>query len=171
MKREDLEKLGLEKAVVDKIMDYHGDSIEVTKKELQTTKDALVSKTRELDTVTKANKEFQNSIKKYEGIDVDKLNIDIKKLNDENEEMKAKHAEELAAKDKAYAIDKLFADKPLASELARKAAIVDFTEKNLTFDKGVFYGAEGYFKALKESDPAACYNLAKILMVAKQDAH
>jgi hypothetical protein len=71
MQRKFLEDLGLEKSVVDKILNENGADIEKAKSRLETERDNYKS---QLETA-------QTALKKFEGVNVDELKGEIEKLN------------------------------------------------------------------------------------------
>lgn len=71
MQRKFLEDLGLEKAVIDKILDENGSDIEKAKSRLETEMDNYKS---QLETA-------QTALKEFEGVDVENLKSEIAKLN------------------------------------------------------------------------------------------
>lgn len=73
MERKFLEGLGLEKETIDKIMTENG-------KDIETHKAAVTAKETELTTANDALKALQETVKKYDGKDPDKLENDIKAL-------------------------------------------------------------------------------------------
>jgi hypothetical protein len=73
MERKFLEDLGLEKDAIDKIMSENGKDIETEKAKV----------TAETDKLTKANEtitQLQDTVKKFDGVDVDKLKGDLTAL-------------------------------------------------------------------------------------------
>lgn len=74
MKREDITALGIEdKDVLDKIMALHGADIEKHK-------NATTAKDTELATANETIKQLQDTVKKFDGVDVTKLNQQITDL-------------------------------------------------------------------------------------------
>lgn len=73
MERKFLEGLGLEKDAIDKIMAENG-------KDIETHKAAVTAKDAELTTTNDALKALQETVKKYDGKDPDKLENDLKAL-------------------------------------------------------------------------------------------
>lgn len=71
MQRKFLEDLGLEKSIVDKILNENGADIEKAKSRLETERDNYKS---QLETA-------QTALKKFEGVNVDELKGEIEKLN------------------------------------------------------------------------------------------
>lgn len=73
-----------------------------------------------------------------------KYDTDTKALEKQMEDLRMDHA-----------VEKFFAPISFASELARKAAISEFREKNFKLEGDKFQGGEEFIASLKKSDPAA----------------
>lgn len=71
MQRKFLEGLGLEKSIIDKILNENGTDIEKVKERLETERDNYKS---QLETA-------QTALKKFEGVNVEELKGEIEKLN------------------------------------------------------------------------------------------
>lgn len=71
MQRKFLEGLGLEKSIIDKILNENGTDIEKAKERLETERDNYKS---QLETA-------QTALKKFEGVNVEELKGEIEKLN------------------------------------------------------------------------------------------
>lgn len=140
MKREDLQKIeGLSKEQIDSIMNLHQADVTTWNKKIDDQK-AIV---KERDTTIT---ELTETVKKFDGVDVAKLQQDVK-------DWEAKYNKDLANKDKEFAKTLLFNDYSFSSDLVKKAAMQAFDEKGLAFENGKFLGADDFFKGLKESDP------------------
>ncbi len=70
MKREDLEKLGLTKEQIDTIMAENGKDIEAEKAK-------AAAKEGEISTANETIKTLQDTVKKFDGVDVEKLKNDL----------------------------------------------------------------------------------------------
>ena len=89
-----------------------------------------------------------DTVKKFDGVDVSKLQQSIK-------DWESKYNKDLAAKNREYAKKLYFNGIKFASNLAKNAAMAEFDKKNLTFEDGKFLGADDFIKGLRESDPSA----------------
>lgn len=93
MKREFLEELKLEKETIDKIMAENGKDIEAEKSKFTT-------KETELATANKTIKDLQDTVKKFDGVDVEKLKTDVSnwedKYNKDTAQIKLDSALEMA---------------------------------------------------------------------------
>ena len=140
MKREDLQKIeGLSKEQIDSIMNLHQADVTTWNKKIDDQKEIV----KERDTTIT---ELTETVKKFDGVDVAKLQQDVK-------DGETKYNTDLANKDKEFAKTLLFNGYKFSSELVKKAAMQAFDEKGLAFENGKCLGADDFFKGLKESDP------------------
>lgn len=86
MQRKFLEDLGLEKEVVDKIMDENGSDLEKTKAKLEAERDNYKSQL----------KTAQNALKEFEGVDVKDLQEKINTLNDDLKRKDTEYTQKIA---------------------------------------------------------------------------
>ena len=92
MKREDLEKLGLTKEQIDSVCDLNNKDMKPVKDDLQKAQDDLKVAQEKLTTAEEA-------VKKFDGVDLEKQNQQIKDLQDALKKKEEEHAAELAARD------------------------------------------------------------------------
>ena len=92
MKREDLEKLGLTKEQIDSVCDLNNKDMKPVKDDLQKAQDDLKVAQEKLTTAEEA-------VKKFDGVDLEKQNQQIKDLQDALKKKEDEHAAELAARD------------------------------------------------------------------------
>lgn len=137
MKREDLEGLGLEKSVIDKIMGFHGATVNEIKNQLATTETERDSAKKQLD---EANA-------KLEGYDPE--------WKTKAEQMKAEAEQELNAKMVELASERAVQGLQFSSLSAKKAFINDLTKKNLQLEDGKFLGFDDFVKSYQTTDPDA----------------
>ncbi len=142
MKREDLQKIeGLTKEQIDAIMGLH--QVDVTAWNAKIDEQKGIVKERDATIV-----DLTDKVKKFDGVDVTKLQNDLK-------EWQTKYDEGLTAKDREFAQELLFRNYEFSSDMAKKAAMMEFNSKELKFENGKFIGADDFFKDLKEKDPGA----------------
>lgn len=93
MKREYLKELGLADDVIDKIMAENG-------KDIESEKTKIIAKETELTTANKTIKDLQDAVKKFDGVDVEKLKKDAAdwetKYNADTAQIKLDSALEMA---------------------------------------------------------------------------
>lgn len=137
MKRTELNKLGLEKQTIDKILYLHQRDTEAHKKvlvkkekEIIEVKDNLCIANDKINTLSKIVKQFEN--------------IDIEELM-----QRAINIE------KKYIIKELFNNQIFTSKLAKRAAIEEFLKQEPEFKDGHFLGVEEFFINLRKEDPDA----------------
>ena len=92
MKREDLEKLGLTKEQIDSVCDLNNKDMKPVKDDLKKAQDDLKVAQEKLTTAEEA-------VKKFDGVDLEKQNQQIKDLQDALKKKEEEHAAELAARD------------------------------------------------------------------------
>lgn len=88
MKRKDLEDLGLEKEIIDKIMDLNGDSINDLKGQ-------VINISKERDDLKNQVDTLNNSIEELKKVDPAKLNETIETLQKTQKELEETHKKEL----------------------------------------------------------------------------
>lgn len=86
--------------------------------------------------------DLQQEAKKYEGVDVEKLQKDLQDATNA-----------LSKKDRDYAVKDYLNGFKFSSSLAKKAATAEFEAQNFELKDGVFVGADEYMKKLQEEDP------------------
>lgn len=152
MKRKEVEDLlkdvdeSQRKAVVDSIMNLHQTDVEENKK-IVDAKDVEIGEKQ-----TKIM-ELTDTVKKFDGVDVEKLKNDV-------ETWETKYNTDLAKKDEEFAMKELFSQKTFSSNSAKTGAMAKFNELGLKFDKEskTFLGANDFFKTLETEDPGSFKN-------------
>jgi hypothetical protein len=135
MERKFLEDLGLEKDVIDKIMAENGKDIEAEKAKIKV----------ETEKLTKANetiKTLQETVKKFDGVDVEKLKKDLA-------DAETKYNTELSAAKLNYALEARLAKEGAVNSKAVKA-LLDISKISLDGDNLI--GIDEQLKALKENE-------------------
>lgn len=92
MKREDLEKLGLNKEQVDAVCDMHHEEMRLVKEELQNAQDDLKIAQEKVKTTEEA-------LKKFDGIDAEALEKQIENLKEDLDRKEKEYMSELADRD------------------------------------------------------------------------
>lgn len=148
MERKFLEDLGLEKDVIDKVLDEHSSDIGKHKKQIgaiETERDGLKEQ------LEKANK----AIADMDGLDAEGLKRAAaeweQKHKDDTESLKA----EIAKNNYTHAAEALSLKETFTSEAARKAFVSDLIAKSLPLEDGKFTGYDDFKKTYIESDPGA----------------
>jgi hypothetical protein len=136
MERKFLEDLGLEKEAIDKIMAENGKDVETQKAKTTTAENGLT-------TANKTIKDLQETVKKFDGVDVEKLKKDVadweQKYNTDTAQMKLDNALEMA----------------LINGKAKntKAVKALLTMDNIKLDGDKLLGLEEQLTELKKNDP------------------
>jgi len=110
-----------------------------------------VSKSKYDDDIKAKNDEIKGlaeTVKNFDGLDVAKLQQDVK-------DWEKKYNTDMAAKDKDFAKQMYFSGIGFTSNLARSAAIAEFDKKDLEFKDGKFIGADDFIEELKKENPTA----------------
>ena len=142
MKRADLEALGLEKDVVDKVIDLHGADIEDKKAEIEKLNGIIKEKE---DTITKLG----DDLKAGEG-DAETIKKLQKQVDDYKEaEKQRKEAEDKAAADKTLTdnILEVFGDKEFVNEFT-KTSLINQIKEDLGKDENKGKGIKDIFEGL-----------------------
>lgn len=135
MERKFLEDLGLEKDAIDKIMAENGKDIESEKAKI----------TAETEKLTKANetiKTLQDTVKKFDGVDVEKLKQDLA-------DAETKYTAELSATKLNYALEARLAKEGAVNSKAVKALL---DSSKISLDGDNLIGVDEQLKVLKESE-------------------
>ena len=148
MKRKFLEDLGLEKEVIDKILDENSADIGKEKKLIE---DAQ----KERDDIQARLDDVQTKLTEFEGVDVTQLKEEIGNLKQDLENKDVAHKEEMAAKDYGYAITSAVEGVKFSSAAAKKAFVSDLKEKGLKFENDALLGFDDYVNECKKADPGA----------------
>lgn len=148
MERKFLEGLGLEKEVIDQILDQNSAEIGKHKKAVEAAETERDGLKTQLDEANKA-------IKGFEGLDVEGIKAKAEewetKYNTDTQALK----DQLAAKEYEYSVNGAVTGLKFTSESARKAFVADLTAKKLPVQDGMLLGMEDFVKAYQETDPAA----------------
>lgn len=124
-----------------------------------------VSKSKYDDDIKAKNEELKTlttKVKAFDGVDVAKLQDDVKGWE-------RKYNEDMASKDKDFAKQLYFSQIQFTSNLARSAAIAEFDKKNLEFKDGKFIGADDFIEELKKENPTAFVQETKAKEEGKPD--
>lgn len=135
MKREFLKELGLEDAVIDKIMDENGKDIEKHKGEADTAKTSATQLKTQLED---ANKQ----IEAFKGMDIDGIKAAADDYKAKYEESEKKHAAELAKIARTSAAEKFVDTLKPKDALSKKAILAEFESKDFKLENDSFIGAK-----------------------------
>lgn len=148
MERKFLEGLGLEKEVIDQILDQNSADIGKQKK-------AAEAAETERDTLKTQLDEANKAIKSFEGLDVEGIKAKAAEWEEKYNTDTQKLRDELTEKEYGYTLNGAAAGLKFSSESARRAFVADLMAKKLPLQDGKLLGFEDIVKTYKEKDPAA----------------
>lgn len=137
MKREDLEKLGHDKAQIDEILALYGKSVNSLKETITLTE-------QERDT---AKSQLEATNKKLEGYDPE--------WKQKAEEAQTDAQRKIQETMTELASERAVMGLTFSSNSAKKAFVNDLKAQGLKLDEGKFLGFDDYVSKYKESDPKA----------------
>ena len=144
MTRPQLEKLGLEKETIDSIMVLHGANVEKSKTDVEALNETIKAKD---EAIAKANE----TIKSFEGVNVEDLNKKIKDYEVQTGELQVKHDQEI----KDFRLKTAIKEKIIISKAKNADDIMklyDHTGVSLD-EKGNLIGFDDTFKPFQEARP------------------
>lgn len=152
MKRDFLEGLGLEKNVVDKILDENSRDIGREKQKADQAKEDLAAAQKNLADRDKDIDELRKS-----SGDVDGIRKQLEELQGKYTKETDQYKAQLADRDYSDAITKVIGDKGIkfSSKAAERAYIADLKAKHLELKDGVLTGFDEWHKAQMDADPSA----------------
>lgn len=139
MKREDVSKIipGITPEQLDSIMNLHGADVTAKVNEISTLKAEKTALEGQLSTANG----------KLEGYDPE--------WKTKAEQAKKDAADQVAALEKGYALERKTAGLKFSSESARKAFLADAKAQNFAMKDGEILGFDDYVKTFKSADPSA----------------
>lgn len=151
MERKFLEELGLEKTVIDKILDVNSSDIGSTKKtlsdKLKTAEDARDGLQGQLDTANEA-------LKGFEGIDPANIQAELKKAQDALKDAEKQHSADLAKRDSRAETEKLLSSHKFINDITREH-YVNAVETALDDPANKGKSRDDIFKTLTQEDEKA----------------
>ena len=147
MKTEDLTALGLNEEQVDKVFALHGKAINAQK---QKTTAAETERDNYKTQLEAAN----DTLKKFEGIDPDKIQGELQTYRQRAEDAEKDYAKKILKRDQTDWLKEKLDEYGVASPYARKQLIAEITDEanGLKWKDGSFMGLDDYMKAAKEKD-------------------
>lgn len=164
MKTEELTALGLTEEQTAQVLAIHGKDIEKHKKQIATLEGERDSFKSQFETADEA-------LKKFEGIDPEKIQGEVQTYKSQLEEAQRDFARQLTQRDQRDWISEQLDKYGVKSPYARKQLITDCMSENagLTWKDGSFYGFDDFMKAAKEKD-ASLYLTAEEKEAAEKEA-
>lgn len=164
MKTEELTALGLTEEQVKAVFSLNGKDIEKQKKiaaDLETERDNYKSQFEAADA----------ALKKFDGIDPEKIQGEIQSYKDQLETQRKGYEKQLSQRDQKDWIEKKLNEYGVSSPFARKQLISDCMadETGLTWKDGKYLGFDDYMKSAKEQDKNL-YQTAEEKAAAEKEA-
>lgn len=155
MKTEELTALGLTDEQATQVLAINGKDIEKHKQRITTLEGERDNFKAQFETADAA-------LKKFEGIDPQKLQDEIQTYKTQAEETKKSYEKKLTQRDQKDWINKKLDEYGVSSPFARKQLTTDCMseESGLTWKDGAFFGFDDFMKAAKEQD-AGLYQTAE----------
>lgn len=155
MKTEELTALGLTDEQATQVLAINGKDIEKHKQRITTLEGERDNFKAQFETADAA-------LKKFEGIDPQKLQDEIQTYKTQAEETKKSYEKKLTQRDQRDWINKKLDEYGVSSPFARKQLTTDCMseESGLTWKDGAFFGFDDFMKAAKEQD-AGLYQTAE----------
>ncbi len=153
MERSFLKGLGLEKDIIDKIMNENGKDIEAEKSKITQLQTQLDTANKTIDTANKTIKERDTQLEtlKNSPDNPETLKQQIQKLQDDNKAAKEAHEKEIKELKVSTALEKALSDAKAKNAKAVKA-LLDLGDDVELADDGTIKGLDDKIKGLKKSD-------------------
>lgn len=146
LKDKDGNKVELSKETIDSIMAEHGKTLNALKGE-------LILEQGKVATLTKNNEEMQISVKALDGIDVEKLQSEIKTLNGKIAANEDAYKDDLKKITSQHAYDSALSDAlRKAKSKNPKAVKAMLDQEKIKLEGATLLGLDDQLKAIKESD-------------------
>lgn len=164
MKTEDLTALGLTEEQVDKVFALHGKAINAQKQKTTAAEAERDNYKTQLDAAN-------DTLKKFEGIDPDKIQGEIQTYRQRAEDAEKDYNKKILKRDQTDWLKEKLDDYGVASPYARKQLIAEITDEDngLKWKDGAFMGLDDFMKAAKEKD-ANLYQTAEEKEAAEKAA-
>lgn len=153
MKREDLEKLGLNEEQINGVMKLKSS----TMNEIDSLNNKVTQLTTDKDNLQKQLKDANNEIQSYKDMDIDSIKKSADDWKTKYEEMEANQKAEKEKSIRDERTNAFFNDVKFASESAKAGVIAEFNKKDFKYDEESkkFLGASEWLNELKDKDSGA----------------
>ena len=151
MKRKFLEDLGLEKEVIDKIMDENGADIEKQKKATEKVNQYLEKYKAENEGLKTQLNEANTQIQSFKEMDIDGIKASAEEWRTKYETDTKALNEKIAAKDYDYAIKDFMSNYKFIDDDVKETVINKFKAKEFKLEEGKFLGGDDFMKEYKEN--------------------
>ena len=153
MKREDLEKLGLNEEQINGVMKLKSS----TMNEIDSLNEKITRLTTDKENLQNQLKDANNEIQSFKDMDIDSIKKSADDWKTKYEEMEANQQAEKEKSIRDERTNAFFNDVKFASESAKAGVISQFNEKGFKYDEESkkFLGASEWLNDLKEKDSGA----------------
>lgn len=153
MKREDLEKLGLNEEQINGVMKLKSS----TMNEIDSLNNKVNQLTTDKENLQKQLKDANSEIQSYKDMDIDSIKKSANDWKTKYEEMEANQKAEKEKSIRDERTNAFFNDVKFASESAKAGVIAEFNKKDFKYDEESkkFLGASEWLNELKDKDSGA----------------
>lgn len=147
MKTEDLIALGLTEEQANKVFAMHGKALNAEKQKVTAAEEERDNYKTQLDTAN-------DTLKKFEGIDPEKIKDEIQTYKNQAEEAQKDYDRKITQRDQRDWITQKLDEYGVSSPYARKQLMAECMaeEGGLPWKKGAFLGFDDFMKSAKEKD-------------------
>lgn len=153
MKREDLEKLGLNEEQINGVMKLKSSNMN----EIDSLNEKITQLTTDKENLQNKLKDANNEIQSYKDMDIDSIKKSADDWKTKYEEMEANQKAEKEKSIRDERTNAFFNDVKFASESAKAGVIAEFNKKDFKYDEDSkkFLGASEWLNDLKDKDSGA----------------
>ena len=148
MERKFLVALGLEKEVIDKVLDQHSREIGRQKTAAESAKEEATALKAQLEEAT-------GKIEEFRSLDVDGIRKSADEWKSKYEAETEALRKQLEDKEYSYTLKEAVAGLRFSSESAKRTFVADLTEKRPPINDGKLLGLDDFVKEYRERDPGA----------------
>ena len=148
MKTEDLQTIGLDEEQIKKVFELNGKDVKVEQKKTERAE-------AERDTWKERAEKAEETLKGFDGVDVDKLNADIAEWKKKAEQAEQDYKDQLYQRDFNDALNAALSEIKFTSEAAKRAIAAEILESGLTLKDGKILGLNDLIAQIKEKDASA----------------
>lgn len=161
MKRDFLKGLGIADEIIEQIMAEHGKTVTAAKGDADAQKQLIAARDTEIEGLKSQIAQRDADIKALQNGANDAAAVKKQleelqgKYKTDTDALNRKLKDQQTGFERQTATDKFFSGVKFSSELARRAAVADFTEKGLKLENGAFVGGKEWLEELRKSQPTA----------------
>lgn len=148
MKTEELQAIGLTEEQIKKVFELNGTDIKAEQK--KTTKAET-----ERDQWKSRAEAAEETLKGFDGVDVENLNQQIKEWKDKAEQAEKDFQQQIYDRDFTDALNTAFSEIKFTSDAAKRAVMAEVKEAGLKLKDGTILGLTDLLKQIKEKDASA----------------